>query len=386
MSDPRHTILVVEDDAQILEILTILLREQGYHVVRARDGQTALSLVENTRPDLIVSDVKMPGMDGFTLCEHVRADPAFAHVPFIFLTARDEKADRRRGMVLGADDYLTKPFEPEDLLLAIDARLARVARTKEAFAEVGARLQDLIVRTLTHEFRTPLALVVGYTDLLESSGLGMDEREFQVALHGLHVGARRLANLVEDFLLLTKLNTGVLAQEVKDTVVGPIPPDQVVESAVRAARALAADRPVVLHGRYESGDAQVAITQRHLLEIVQRLVDNACKFSRSDGGEVRVITRPESDWWILRVEDEGIGISPDVIPGIFDAFRQVDRAHMEQQGSGVGLTIVRGLVQLYGGEVFVESTPGKGSTFTVRLPRAGAAGPASPAGGLSRAE
>jgi len=104
MSDPRYTILVVEDDAQILEILTILLREQGYHVVRAREGQTALSLVKSARPDLIVSDVKMPGMDGFTLCEHVRGDPAFAHVPFIFLTARDEKADRRRGMGLGADD------------------------------------------------------------------------------------------------------------------------------------------------------------------------------------------------------------------------------------------------------------------------------------------
>ena len=135
MSDPRYTILVVEDDAQILEILTILLREQGYHVVRARDGQTALSQVKNTRPDLIVSDVRMPGMDGFTLCEHVRADPAFAHVPFIFLTARDEKADRRRGMVLGADDYLTKPFEPEDLLLAIDARLC--ARLSASSGQVG---------------------------------------------------------------------------------------------------------------------------------------------------------------------------------------------------------------------------------------------------------
>jgi len=368
MSDPRHTILVVEDDAQILEILCILLREQGYHVVQAREGQTALSLVQNTRPDLIVSDVKMPGMDGFTLCEHVRADPAFAHVPFIFLTARDDKADRRRGMVLGADDYLTKPFEPEDLLLAIDARLARVAKTKEAFAEVGARLQDLIVRTLTHEFRTPLALVVGYTELLESTGLGMDEKEFQVALHGLHVGARRLANLVEDFLLLSKLNTGVLAQEVKDTVVSPIPPDPVIESALQGIRPAAADRQVVLLGHWDSRDAQVAITPHHLLEIVRRLLDNAVKFSRSEGGEVRVSTRREDDWWLLRVEDEGIGISPDVIPGIFDAFHQVDRAQMEQQGSGVGLTIVRGLVQLYGGEVSVESSPGEGSTFTVRLP------------------
>lgn len=371
MSEPRHTILVVEDDSQILEILTILLREQGYHVVRAREGQTALSLVKFARPALIVSDVKMPGMDGFTLCEHVRADPAFAHVPFIFLTARDEKADRRRGMGLGADDYLTKPFEPEDLLTAINVRLARVAKTQEAIAQVGARLQDLIVRTLTHEFRTPLALVVGYTDLLESSGQRMDEKEFQVALHGLHVGAQRLANLVEDFLLLTKLNTGVLAEEVRSAALGSIAPDGAVEAVVRYAEELAAEKHLVLTGRYQSGTARVIVSPSHLGEITRRLVDNACKFSGSDGGEVQVTTRTGGAWWLLEVKDDGIGIGAEAIAGIFDAFQQVDRAHMEQQGSGVGLTIVRGLVQLYGGEVSVESTPGQGSTFTVRLPLAG---------------
>jgi signal transduction histidine kinase len=383
MSDPRHTILVVEDDPQILDILTILLWEQGYHVVRAREGETALSLVGSTRPDLIVSDVKMPGMDGFSLCEHVRADPAFAHVPFIFLTARDEKADRRRGMVLGADDYLTKPFEPEDLLSAIEARLARVAKTQEAIAQVGAHLQELIVRTLTHEFRTPLALVVGYTDLLEATGQGMDEREFQVALQGLHVGARRLANLVEDFLLLTKLNTGVLAQELRDRAIRPIVPTRAVETALRSAEPLAAGRRVVLLSSEESGAERVAIAQDHLVDITRRLVDNALKFSQSQGGEVRVITRSEGAWWLLQVEDNGIGISADAIAGIFDAFRQVDRARMEQQGSGVGLTIVRGLVQLYGGEVSVASTPGGGSTFTVRLPLVGVAGHPIPAGVLS---
>jgi len=272
------------------------------------------------------------------------------------------------------------------LLSAIDARLARVARTQEIMAQVGARLQDLIVRTLTHEFRTPLALVVGYTDLLESTGQGMDEREFQVALHGLHVGARRLANLVEDFLLLTKLNTGVLAQELKDAAPGPISPDEMVQLALRNAEALAAERHVVLSGRYESGDARVVVSQSHLAGITGRLVDNACKFSRSQGGDVRVTTRSENNWWLLEVEDDGIGISPDVIAGIFDAFHQVDRARMEQQGSGVGLTIVRGLIQLYGGEISVESTPGQGSTFTVRLPLACPSGDSLPDGGLSRVE
>jgi len=214
----------------------------------------------------------------------------------------------------------------------------------------------------------------------------MDEKEFQVALHGLHVGARRLANLVEDFLLLTKLSTGVLAQEMKDIVQSPIAPDQAVEATVRSAEALAAERRVVLLGRYESRAARVTISQGHLVEITRRLVDNACKFSRNQGGNVRVITRCEGNWWLLQVEDEGIGISADVIAGIFDAFHQVDRAHLEQQGSGVGLTIVRGLVQLYGGEVSVESTPGRGSTFTARLPLAGPSGHSISAGVLSPVE
>lgn len=386
MGDPRHTILVVEDDRQILEILTILLKEQGYHVVRAREGKTALSLVRSARPDLIVSDVWMPGMDGFSLCEHVRADPAFTHVPFIFLTARDEKADMRRGMGLGADDYLTKPFEPEDLLSAIEVRLARVAKAQEAIAQVGARLQDVVVRTLTHEFRTPLALIVGYTDLLESTGQGMAEGDFQVALQGLHMGARRLADLVEDFLLLTKLNTGILAQDLKGGGVGPISPDRAVDTALRRAEPLAAERHIVLRRLHAGGDVQVAITQDHLIEITRRLVDNAYKFSRSQGGEVRVITRSEGNWWLLQVEDHGIGISADAIAGIFDAFQQVDRAHMEQQGSGVGLTIARGLVELYDGEISVESTPGQGSTFTVRLPLADPSGPSTGAGVLSPVE
>ncbi len=383
MSDPRHTILVVEDDPQILDILTILLWEQGYHVVRARDGETALSLVKSTRPDLIVSDVRMPGMDGFSLCERVRADPAFAHVPFIFLTARDEKADRRRGMGLGADDYLTKPFEPEDLISAIEVRLARMAKAQEAIAKVGVQLQDLIVRTLTHEFRTPLALVVGYTDLLESTGQGMDEKEFHVALQGLHVGAQRLANLVEDFLLLTKLNTGILAQELKDAAIRPIVPARAVEAALRPNEPPESASRIVLLRPQEGSADRVAIAQDHLVDITRRLVDNACKFSQSQGGEVHVRTRTEGDWWLLQVADSGIGISPEAVGGIFDAFQQVDRARMEQQGAGVGLTIVRGLVQLYGGDISVESTLGEGSTFTVRLPLVTAAGQSIPAGVLS---
>lgn len=366
----RPTILVVEDEPPILEIIAFLLEEENFQVLQARHGEAALSLLDENEPDLIISDVRMPGMDGFTLCEQVRSTPAFAQIPFIFLTAKGERADVRRGMGLGADDYLIKPFEPEELLSAVRVRLARAAEAQAAISKVGTELQDQIIHTLTHEFRTPLSLVLGYTDLLESSGPGMNENDFQKALRGLHSGSLRLMSLVEDFLLLSRLRAGIIARELGETPPDPLYPDSVVQQVVQKAQSRASARNVSLEVNRAARDLQVAIEAQHLAEIVRRLTDNAIRFSKSDGGRVVVTTRHEKGSWVLSIADSGIGIPQEALPRIFEAFHQVDRAKMEQQGAGVGLAIVQGLAEVYGGQVGVTSTLGKGSTFTVWLPLA----------------
>ena len=371
----RPTILVVEDEPQILEIIAFLLEEENFRVLQAIHGEAALSLLDENKPDLIISDIRMPGMDGFTLCEQVRSTPAFAQTPFIFLTAKGERADVRRGMGLGADDYLIKPFEPEELLSAVRVRLARAAETQAAISKVGTELQDQIIHTLTHEFRTPLSLVLGYTDLLESSGPGMNENDFQKALRGLHSGSLRLMSLVEDFLLLSRLRAGIIARELGESPPDPLYPDSVVLQVVQKAQSGASARNVSLEVNSAAPDLQVTIEAQHLAEIVRRLTDNAIRFSKSDGGRVVVTTRHEGGSWVLSIADSGIGIPQEALPRIFEAFHQVDRAKMEQQGAGVGLAIVQGLAEVYGGQVGVTSTLGKGSIFTVWLPLAQAAPP-----------
>jgi signal transduction histidine kinase len=365
---PGRTILVVEDEPHILQIVSLLLGDEGHHVLQAGGGLEALSIVGRQKPDLIISDVKMPGMDGYALCERVRANPELTQVPFIFLTAKSDRADVRRGMELGADDYLIKPFEPEELLAAVNVRLARAAEAQAAIHQAGADLQDKIIRTLTHEFRTPLALVVGYTELLETSGLGMGNEEFGQVMQGLHNGSRRLMSLVEDFLLLSKLQTGAIQNEIMRARENPLMLDAVVRLTVKQAEELAATREVTLTTDCQSGNLSLDMAKQHLVEIVRRLLDNAIKFSRQEGGAVHVSTRVEGQRWILRISDQGIGIRQEAQEWIFEAFRQVDRGQMEQQGSGVGLTIVRGLVEAYGGSIGLESTVGEGSTFSVRLP------------------
>jgi two-component system, sensor histidine kinase and response regulator len=365
---PQRTILVVDDETSVRQIVAFLLEEQGYTVLQASDGLTALALVERQSPDLIISDIRMPGMDGFALCERVRANPALVQTPFIFLTAKEQRSDMRRGMGLGADDYLTKPFEAEELLAAVSVRLARAAETRAAIDRADTDLQDKIIRSLTHEFRTPLSLVMGYTELLESSGPELDEAELTKVLQGLHTGSRRLMDLVEDFLLLSKIRAGVIAREITAKPVQSANPDLVIQMVVEEFQKQAATRNVLLEVDCRSGDLGLNVREDHLFEIASRLVDNAIKFSKRNGGHVRVTTSRQDDIWLLAVADEGIGINERALSWIFEAFRQVDRGRIEQQGSGIGLTIVRGLVEAYGGTVRVHSISGQGSTFYVSLP------------------
>jgi two-component system sensor histidine kinase/response regulator len=364
----QPTILVVEDEKAILEIITFFLEDEGYQVLQALNGEAALVLLEEAKPGLIISDIRMPGMDGFALCEEVRANPDFGQLPFIFLTGRDERADVRRGMGLGADDYLTKPFEPEELLSAVQVRLARAAETKAAIVRAGSGLQDQIIQSLTHEFRTPLSLVVGYTELLESTGQEMQEGDFESVMNGLHAGSRRLVSLVEDFLLLSKLRTGAIAEEVAEEPLAAMAPDMMVRMVAGQVSNRATAKHITLTIECTVPDLTVRISRQHLGDIVGRLLDNAIKFSKRDGGQVVVTTTQEQDFWVLGVADDGIGIREEAHSWIFEAFQQVDRSRMEQQGTGVGLTIVKGLVEIYGGRISLESTPGVGSTFSVWLP------------------
>jgi two-component system sensor histidine kinase/response regulator len=209
---PR-TVLVVEDDASTLETLSLFLQDEGYRVLQATSGVAALSLMRQVRPALILSDAIMPGMDGFALCELVRAEPRWSQIPFIFLSGISQRTDVRHGMGLGADDYLAKPVEPEELLSAIRVRLARADEAQVALTNATSDLRDAIIRTLSHEFRTPLSLVLGYTDLIESTIRETADQELHQFLQGLRSGIEHLMGLLEGFLLLSQLQTGALAAE-----------------------------------------------------------------------------------------------------------------------------------------------------------------------------
>jgi len=368
MDTTWETILVVDDEQGMCDVICSILEEEGYRVLQADDGETALAILEKERPSLILSDVTMPGMDGFALYAWVHATSQWFQIPFIFITARDQMIDVRHGMELGADDYLIKPFEPEALVAAVKVRLARAAATEAAIYRGTQNLRDTILRTLSHELRTPLTLLMGYGELLETSAQRLNDGGFFGLLQGLRTGSERLLHLVESFLLLSKLESGALQGPGEALQKQTFQPDTLVANVVQDFQSRAAARQVFLTLHRGAAGACITADPQCFMEIVRHLVDNAIKFSKTKGGDIVLSTRTDHAHWVLDVADQGVGIRPDALGYTFQAFRQVDREKMEQQGAGLGLAIVRGLVQLHGGQVDVESELGRGSTFTVWLP------------------
>ncbi len=360
-------ILVVEDHRPLREAVCRILEKEGYTVLAASDGAGALSLLEKEGCDLSLADIMMPEMDGYELYNAVRARSEWTTIPFIFMTAKAEKEDVLRGKEMGAEDYITKPFDPPDLLVAVRARLARAEEIDRAAKSELEQLKEQIITALGHELRTPLTYVTGYTDLALERAASLPADEIEQFLLGVKQGTARLNRLVEDLLMLIRLDSGRVERECRSLAFVRSDLQEIVERTVRQYAPQARARSVNIETKQEAELPPVRVCEDLFVDALGRLIDNGIKFSPV-GGQIRVSTRAAEGWVEIAVADEGPGIAPSEIPHIFERFRQVDRDKMEQQGVGLGLSIAQELVRLHGGEIVVASRRGQGSTFTIRLP------------------
>lgn len=375
-SDPANyigteniTVLLVDDDPAILEGVVDLLEFYGYEVLTAGDGQSALDLMGQRTPDLVISDIMMPEMDGFQFYEEVRKNPYWVAIPFIFLTARGQPVDVRRGQSMGADAYLIKPFEPEDLIIAIQARLKRVREIQAATQAHVEGMKQQLMNVFSHELRTPLTYIYGYVSLLQEGHTRLNPQMVDRMLDGVRKGADRLVNLVEDLILLVRIDSGVLKGELDErkaaTDMGRVVGDAAESLALRAV-----ERQINLDVQLQNG-LQVSGIDLYLVDVFKRLIDNAIKFTPKQGGAITIRSGQDGDHAWVTVQDQGVGISRDDQKRIFERFVQINRAEQEQQGIGLGLSLARELTALHGGRIEVSSEPGQGSTFTVWLPLVG---------------
>ncbi|MCU0480874.1 MAG: response regulator [Anaerolineae bacterium] len=366
----KAKLLVVEDEHNLLLGIRDILELDDYSVVTASNGQQALDVLRSQRgalPDLILSDIMMPYMDGLQFLEAVRKNEAWVKIPFIFLTAKGAKGDIQQGKLLGVDDYLVKPFDADDLLVAVESRLSRHQAIKQATEGEIHDIKRNILTILNHEFRTPLTLVVAYADMLKDNNVDqMSDEELLLFLREINMGADRLRHLVENFILLVELETDDAAKNYEWRSHPITNFSTILETICDRYRN---------HARYTNPIELVMPTQlptvfgdrEYIMTMLNELLDNAFKFS-PNGDPITIEARIVEGGLQLRIIDRGRGIPPKEVENIFKSFYQVNREQFEDQGAGSGLAIVNGLARLHHAQLHVESEEGKGSCFTITFP------------------
>jgi signal transduction histidine kinase len=363
---PKQKILVIDDEDDYRAMIKVTLKMIGYDVIEASNGLDGLAAARMHHPDLVLCDVKMPEMDGYTLLGRLKEDPACAAIPFIFLTGNLAKSDMRQGMQLGADDYLTKPFTSDELITAIRTRLARKKSLQKYYELQFDDIKTSFVRSLPHEFRTPLHAILGYAQILqEESGLAAEEVKEIGAF--IDKSGRRLHHLLENMILFGELQFWMNDQKAIATM------RRESMTSLREVIRSAAEQEARIQKRADAMDITVKdsvaqISSMHLIKIMEEVIGNALKFSEP-GSKIHISSTEDDAEIVIVIRDEGRGMSQEQISKV-TAFQQFERRLHEQQGAGLGLIIAKTLAELYGGSLTIESTEKIGTTVTIKLLKA----------------
>lgn len=358
-------ILVIEDARDLRDDVVEMLNMEGFEAVGAENGMVGLEQARAHKPDLIVCDIMMPEMDGYEVLEQLRKNPRTASIPFIFLTARTDRLNVRHGMVLGADDYLTKPFLVSELLDSIHSQLKKRAELNQTAEQRMNELRENIMTALPHEVRTPLNTIMGFSEMLLMEAQRLKPDQIADWATHIHQAGQRLYRLIENYLFYARLQIVATSPEQLHEFKMALVEDarMIVESiVVRMARK--AERADDLEMQLE--DAPLLRCSHHdLTKMVDELLDNAFKFSEP-GEKISVTGRVSGQSYTLCIRDDGRGIHPEQIQNI-GALMQFDRWFYEQQGLGLGLTIVRRLAELYGAEFTIAPASPVGTQVCLSL-------------------
>lgn len=359
-------ILVIEDELALLEEVLDILWFEDFEAIGAENGLDGVEKARQFLPDLIICDIMMPKLDGYGVLEELRAQPETGAIPFIFLTALADHSDRRKGMNLGADDFLTKPFSNDELLTAIRTRLDKQAAFDAVYQDRLDTLRQQVLLALPHELRTPLTGILGYAEILTIEGAGMSNEQVVETGHHIRRSALRLCRLVENYLMYIQLGVIGEDQETIELLLQgktPQPANVIEQQAALVAHRVAREADLRL---FSADVPTVQIFPDYLKKIVEELVDNAFKFSRP-GTLVTVTTAVDHEHYLLTVSDHGRGMKPEQIASV-GAYMQFERKLHEQQGSGMGLIIAQRLAEIHRGALHLESCCDQGTTVRVMLP------------------
>ena len=362
-----YKILIVDDVMSNVLLLKILLSNEKYQVCTANCGNMCIEQAKNEKPDLILLDVMMPDISGFDAAQILKKDPATAHIPIIFLTALNNPSDLVHGFQVGASDFLTKPFNKEELVVRVFHQIKLVAATRiieKQNSELRATIsnRDKMYSVIAHDLRSPMASIRMVLNLVVNSvSKDVVGPELFELLDKANRESEEVHDLLDNLLKWTKSQTGRL-----NVVRQELDLNDIIPGVVDIFEMIALTKKINL--AYQGSDKPVvAVVDNDMLKtIVRNFLSNAIKFSPEDS-TIEISLSKEGDFAKISVHDHGVGIDPERLDSIF---KKGDTTYGTggEEGSGLGLQLCADFARKNDGDVRVESVVGEGSTFSVLVP------------------
>jgi two-component system sensor histidine kinase/response regulator len=361
-----YKILIVDDVVSNVLLLKILLTNEKFQVCTANCGNMCIEQARAEKPDLILLDVMMPDISGFDTAVIMKKDPELKDIPIIFLTALNSPADLVKGFQVGANDFLSKPFNKEELLVRVmhqialvDAKRTIERQNRELMATISNR--DKMYSVIAHDLRSPMASIRMVLNLVVASTTpDLVGPELFELLDKANKESEEVHDLLDNLLKWTKSQTGRL-----NVVMQDLDLNDIIPGVVDIFEMIAATKNI--HLSYEGSSVVVRADNDMLKTIVRNFMSNAVKFSPEDSTIEISVTTPDADFAKISVRDHGVGIAADRIGSIFHK-GETTYGTGGEEGSGLGLQLCQDFARKIGGDVTVESAEGEGSTFSVLVP------------------
>lgn len=366
-------ILIVDDNPNNLRLLITLLSEQGYETRPANNGARALNTVQKQKPDLILLDINMPEMDGYEVCRQLKATPETADIPVLFISANDELHDKVKGFDVGGVDYISKPFEPQELFARVRTHL-QLKQAQDQLKSLNLQLQasnrffqhlgqvkDEFLGMVSHDLKNPLSSILLFSRYMESRTLSEDKAREMGRL--ITKAGKRMFRLIEDLLDLNKLEQGELTPELQRFDLLPLVQDVCVEYQEKAQA-----KTQNLSCEWEMESAWIVADPLRVRQVLENLLSNALKFSATQT-EIQVQLAQVGQAVRLQVRDQGPGLSAADQAQLFERFMRLSaKPTGGEHSSGLGLSISKKLVEAMSGTIGCESQLGQGACFFVTFP------------------
>ncbi len=374
-------VLVIDDDPIMRELAVAKLAEAGYKTQFASNGEEGLSRLSAEGADLVISDVDMPGMNGFEVVKAIRNDKALSETPIIVVTGSERPDAVEQAFAAGATSFLAKPINWTLFTQAVrfvlkasyDQRDLRIARDA---AEAGSRFKDSLLSVMSHELRTPLNAIIGFGQILADQFERENDHLHKEYADYIIDGGKRLLNSVSDMLLASDARSGPIGLNDADCCL-----DDVIDGALSPLqKPLTAAQAVVRRAPSKDGPIELCCDRALIMRAIGKLVENAMKFS-SPGVTVTIGAAPTKTGGLaILVRDNGPGIAPERLHLITQPFSQADMSlRRSKEGLGLGLPLIGAIMQAHGGQLRLVSAPGEGTSAFLVLPAERIHGAAKPA-------